>query len=373
MKYCLVTMMYCCLIKNTFSQTTYLLVGTYNNKDSTNAIYSYLYNTTTGVAISAGSIPGNNASYLTVNANKKKIYAVSENANTQGNGGGIVALALDEKTGALSINNNIPSNGNHPCYITTTNNGKYAIVGNYSTGNFSTVSIKDNGLLYKTVQTIQHTGNSTDTTRQKSPHVHTTVLSRNNKKLYVADLGTDYLYQYKYNPNKGTVKLQYSVKSPAGSGPRHLAISSNNSYLYLLHEISGTIITYNIKRKKILPLQAISTMPVGNTQFASSADIHIHPNGKFLYATNRGKNNTIASYSVDEKTGLLTLINIQPTGGLTPRNFSISPNGKYVLVAHQNSNTITTFTCDNTTGLLTLINLVITVTKPVCLQWLTIN
>ncbi len=361
----------CLLNLAAYAQSPYLLIGTYDSPKS-EGIYVYSFNPTDGSAKEISHINISNPSFITVSPNKKYVYAVNENADKNLKGGEVSSFAFNQKNGTLNFLNKQSSQGNHPCYITIDSKGKWVIAGNYSSGNFAILPVDKNGLLGNATQVIQHVGKGPDSTRQKSPHVHATVLSKNNKKLFVTDLGTDKLMSYDFNLKTGNVNpsIQPFVSTEPGSGPRHIDISNNGKYIYLLKEMTGSLSVFSNTKNELKLVQTISTLPVGYTGAAGSADIHISPDGKFLYASNRAASNTVAIFQINQNNGQVNLIGHQSTLGLTPRNFNFDPSGKFLLVANQNSDEIVVFKRDIQSGLLKDTGNRINVGKPVCIKWL---
>ena len=211
--------------------------------------------------------------------------------------------------------------------------------------------------------------------RQSKPHVHCTILSADNRFLFVADLGIDKVMIYAFDAITGKLapaKIPFA-KVMDGSGPRHFTFHPNNKYAYLIEELSGNVVTYQYNNGSLKNIQQISSMPANDTSFAGSADIHVSPDGKFLYASNRGTSNTIAIFKINQQTGKLTLVAHQSTLGQTPRNFNFDPTGNFLLVANQNSDEVVVFKRDKLTGLLTDSGNRIGVGKPVCLKWIPVN
>ena len=356
---------------NGFCQKQILLIGTYDSPKS-EGIYVFEFNGLDGSVKELSHVKTSNSSYIAISPNKKYVYAVNENANITGKGGSVTSFLFDKKSGNLKKINTQSSQGNHPCYISVDKTGKWIVTGNYSSGNFAVLPVNKNGELQPASQIIQHYGKSIDTARQNSPHVHTTVISKNNKSLYVTDLGTDKIMIYGFDGKTGKVTASSPefILTPAGSGPRHLDISPDNMFLYVLQEMSGNIVLYSLKNKSFNELQTISNLPANFKGAAGSADIHISPDGNFLYASNRGQLNTIVIYKINKITGHITFVSLQSTLGLGPRNFNFDLSGKYLLVANQNSNEVVIFKRNIKTGLLSDTGNRISVGKPVCLKWL---
>lgn len=353
--------------------TDYLLLGTYTNAGSY-GMYVASFNRTTGRLQMVDSIKASNPSFLTVSPNKNYVYAVNEDAANTAPKGTVSSYAFDRTTGKLRFLNQQKTMGNNPCYISIDKTGQWLFVGNYSSGNLSMLPVSSTtGMIDTAVITIQHEGSSVNKDRQKEPHVHATVLSKNNKWLLVPDLGTDQLKVYQFNKKKQTLTAatQPYVASVPGSGPRHIGFSKSGRQVYLIEELTGTIAAYRFSPKfgTLKLFQNISSLPDGFNRFAGSADIHVAPDGKFLYASNRGESNSIATFSINQKSGVLTKVSVDSVLGFTPRNFSIHPSGNFLLVANQNSNEVVVFSRNPATGLLTDTGNRLQLSRPVCLQW----
>lgn len=345
-----------------------LLVGTYTNGPST-GIYVYQFNLETGSAALIDSTKTVNPSFLAVSPNGKYVYAVNELGSDKG-GGKVTAFALDKKTRRLTAINQQPSLGDHPCYITVDRKGKWVIAGNYSSGTLAVFPIAPDGGVGPSVVSLQHQGAGTNTVRQSSPHIHATVLTPDHDYLLVPDLGIDKVMVYSFSSKSGMLKHQKtSVKLMDGSGPRHLDFHPSGKWAYVVQELSGTVTGFRYHKGKLEEQQVISMLPADYKGTATAADIHVSPDGRFLYTSNRNTSNTIAIFSIDEKTGMLTLLGHQPTKGKAPRNFNFDPSGKFLLVANQESDAIIVFQIDPKTGLLTDTNQTIKVPNPVCIKW----
>lgn len=343
----------------------FLIVGTYTSGPS-EGIYVFSFDTKTGIATKTGSVYSSNPSYITVSPDKKFLFAVNED-----DPGYVSSFSFNKSTGALTLVNKQPSNGAHPCYITIDKSGKWILTGNYSGGNFSLIPVNKKGELGTPKQTIEHEGSSVDEARQEKPHVHATVLSPDNKFLFVPDLGIDKLMIYAFDGKKGTLKpaqAPYEMTEP-GSGPRHFDFHPNGKYAYLMEELSGSISVYAYdKNGRLSLLQNHSALPHDYLGPIGSADIHVSPDGKFLYSSNRGESNTIAVFAI-KKDGKIWPVSHQATMGKKPRNFNFDPSGNFLLVANQDSNEIVVFKRDKESGLLSDTGRRISVPSPVCIKW----
>ncbi len=352
-----------------YSQEYFLITGTYTAQKS-EGIYVFKFNTQTVDYNPVSSIRSSNPSFLALSPNQTMLYAVNENADSINaiGGGTISSYHFDKGSGQLHFINQQLSGGNHPCFISTDQSGRWLFAGNYSSGTIGLLPIKPDGSLDSLRQIIKHTGSGPNSKRQSAAHVHATRMMANNY-LYVPDLGIDQVRIYHFNKKKGQLSFTSAAQSNPGSGPRHIDFSSDQHFAYLMEEMSGTVTCYKIKRGQLSFQQRIDALPAGFQGVRGGADIHVSPNGKFLYCSNRGESNSISIFSIHPQNGQLKLIGNQSTLGKTPRNFSISPDGQLLLVANQQSDEIVIFKIDAETGLLSFTGKKITVPNPVCLVW----
>jgi 6-phosphogluconolactonase len=351
----------------------HLLIGTYSNADKTNGIHVYRFNSETGeFSTSLPATVQSNASYLAISKDRKNLYAVSESG--QGNGS-VNAYALDAASGKLTFLNSVNSQGDHPCYVSVDDQKKFVFIGNYSGGNLLSVPVNTDGSLRQDVQNIKHEGNSVVKDRQDKPHVHSVVLSPDQKYLMVPDLGADKVFQYRVDvtkPQALTPAASPFAAVKAGGGPRHLTFHPNGKYAYLILELEAGVAVFDYKDGNLTHKQTITMIKPGFTGGVSAADIHISPDGKFLYASNRKDANEIAIFSIG-KDGTLKSVGHQSVLGQIPRNFAIDPTGNFLLSANQNSNDVVIFKRDSKTGLLTPTGTKISIEKPVCLKFVEIS
>ncbi len=370
-KFLLSVFLFLCGVTARAQQQSYLITGTYTSGKS-EGIYVYQFNSNDGSAKAVSSVKISNPSFVAVSPNEKFVYSVEEDAAKNGKEGEITAFSFNKETGKLSLLNRQPSAGDHPCYVSTDKTGRWVAAGNYTSGSLSILPVQADGSLGVATTVVKHEGSGFNKARQVSPHVHCTFFSPDNLFLFVPDLGIDKVMIYAFDETTGklTAAKQPFAELVPGSGPRHISFHPSNKYAYLMQELSGTVTTFKYKKGKLKSRQIISSMPAGDTSFAGSADIHVSPDGKFLYASNRAESNTIAIFSINQKNGKLSLISHQSTLGKTPRNFNFDPTGNFLLVANQNSDAIVIFKIDKQTGLLTDTNNRIDVGKPVCLKWI---
>jgi len=353
------------------AQEYYLFVGTYTTGKS-KGIYVFKFNAANGEASWVSNTDScTNPSFLAVAPNGKHIYAVNETGRDKP--GRVSAFSFDKTSGKLGLINQQLSGGDDPCFITTDQSGKWAIVGNYSGGNLSAFPINSNGSISPYSQLIQHTGSSANKQRQEKAHVHSTFFAPDNQYVLVPDLGMDKVMAYQFNPASQKpltpAAKPFTTVAP-GSGPRHLAFHPNKKYAYLIEEMSGAVTAYNYQNGTLNSIQTIATHPADFTGQPGSADIHVSPDGKFLYASNRGSENNLAIFSIDQANGKLAGKGYQAIPGEQPRNFIIDPTGNYLLVANQRTNNIVIYKRDKQTGLLQQTLQQVEVPNPVCLQLL---
>nr|WP_294994843.1 lactonase family protein [uncultured Sediminibacterium sp.] len=364
-----------CLFSFTvLAQDHYLFVGTYTSGKS-KGIYVFRFNSQNGeVQWVSSTDSATNPSFLAVSPDGSKLYSVNETGGDQP--GYLSSYDFDQATGQLYYINSQPSGGDHPCFVSVDKTGKWVIVGNYTGGNLAALPLDKEGGLLPYAQLIQHTGSSVDKTRQTKPHVHATFFSPDDKYILAPDLGTDKVMLYQFNPTqKKPLKpaaMPFAASAP-GSGPRHLDFHPNQRFVYVLEELSGTIKAYRYNNGFMTGIQTIATHPADYTGQPGSADIHVSPDGKFLYASNRGDENNLAIFAIDPQTGKLTAKGYQAVPGAGPRNFIIAPNGNFILVANQKTNNIVVYKVDKATGMLQQLLRQVEVPNPVCLKLLPVQ
>jgi len=341
-----------------------LIVGTYTAPGKSEGIYSYDFEGATGNTSLKNITKGiANPSYLAISPDKKYAYAVNE----IGDKSSVSAFKYEAKSGKLTFLNKVDSHGADPCFIIS--DAQNVLVANYSGGSLAVFSRNADGSLSEAMQVIKHTGKSiAPKGRQESAHVHMVKFTPDHKYLVVNDLGEDQTYIYNYNPTgKNQTLVEKSViKTNAGTGPRHIVFSPNGKFAYLVHEFNGSITTFDYKEGMLTKTQEIDTTPKDFKGAVDAADIHVSEDGKFLYETNRGDANSISAFAI-LPTGKLQLIETLSTLGKGPRNFTIDPSGKFLLVGHQYTNNVVIFNRDTKTGKLKDSGKRINVGAPVCL------
>lgn len=353
-----------------FSQNFYLFVGTYTKGNNSKGIYVYQFNAASGEAKLVSTVATENPSYLAVAPGEKFVYAVNETGKAEP--GAVSAFAFDKTSGQLKFLNKQASGGDDPCYISIDAHRKWAMVANYSGGNLSALPIHADGTLGALTQLIQHTGTGPNKVRQEKAHVHSVTFTPDGKYLIAADLGLDKLSIYRFNAAAATQPLTAPRDSAQsiepGAGPRHISFYPGKPYVYLMTEMGGSVDAFHYANGRFKQLQHISSLPDGFKGDIGSADIHVAPKGKFLYASNRGDANSLAIYSIDTASGKLTKKGFESAQGKTPRNFIIDPTGHWLLVANQRSDNVVIFHIDPATGLLKATGRQLSIPAPVCLK-----
>ena len=354
-----------------------IYVGTYTSGTSkSQGIYYYRFNKKTGELTPKNYILGVvDPSFLVVEKNRKFLYSVNETLEYEGKKSGAVSsFAIDQKTGELTLLNKQPSLGGAPCHLSLSTNGRFLLVANYVGGNIAVLPIGPDGRLGEAVNSKTHTGSGPNKDRQESAHAHSITLDRNDRFAVACDLGADKVFIYKFNKRTGKLtpnSSQAFFSARPGAGPRHFAFHSNGRNAFVINELhsSVTSLAYDERRGVLNEIHTTSTLPHNWVGENTCADIHISPNGRFVYGSNRG-HDSIVCFSLDDPTGKLSLVAHTPTGGRTPRNFAIDPTGNFLLAANQNSDSICTFQIDPRSGRLTQIGNSISIPSPVCVRFL---
>jgi 6-phosphogluconolactonase len=349
-------------------------VGTYTGKGS-KGIYRLDLDLATGklsnLELAAEST---NPSFLAINPSERAVYAVNEIDNFGGKkAGAISAFAIDARTGNLTNINQQTSGGPGPCHLIVDKSGKRVLCANYGGGSVEVIPIDLRGRLVEPSSFVQHKGKSADPARQEGPHGHSINVDAANRFAVVCDLGLDKVLVYRFDPEKGTLTPNdppgYDCKP--GSGPRHFAFHPDGKHAYAINELACTITAFDYDADKgvLKEIQAISTLPEGvkKEKNYSTAEVQVHPSGKFLYGSNRG-HNTIAAFAIDADTGKLTLVGHQGKGIKTPRGFGMDPTGTFMLVGNQDGGSVVEFRIDPKTGELKETGITAEIDSPVCVK-----
>jgi 6-phosphogluconolactonase len=310
-------------------------------------------------------------SFLAIHPNNKYLYAVNEK-----NDGSVTAFSIDAKSGKLSQLNDQPSHGGGPCHVIVDETGNIVMIANYGAGSIAAYPVQKDGSLGEATAKIQHQGSSVDPRRQKGPHAHYITTDPSNRYALVCDLGLDKVLIYRFDPAKGSLVANdpaFGSLKPA-AGPRHLAFHPKSDFAYVNNEMNSTLTVFRFDKKRgaLEELQTVSTLPADFKGNNSTAEIEVHPSGKFVYVSNRG-HDSVAGYSIDSKSGKVTLIEHESTQGKTPRNFAIDPTGDFLLAENQGSHSIVVFRIDDKTGQLQPTGEKAEVGSPVCIKFVRVK
>ena len=353
----------------------WVFFGTYTGKES-KGIYRSEIDLATG-KLSRPQLAAEVASpsFLAIHPTNKYWDAVGAVDNFAGKkAGAVYAFSLDASTGELKLLNRQSSGGAGPCHLVVDRAGKNVLVANYGGGSVACLPIKPDGTLSPASSFIQNGGNGSNPQRQEGPHAHSINVDAGNRFAVEADLGLDKLLVYRLDADSGklTLNAPATVSTADGAGPRHFAFHPNGRFAYVINEMASTInaIRYDAEHGKLEIVQTISTLPGGYKGDTTTAEVQVHPSGKFVYGSNRG-HDSIAVFKVNPDDGTLSLVGHQAAGIKTPRNFGIDSTGKFMLVANQGSNSVIVFTIDADTGKLKPTGEKIEVGTPVCVKFVT--
>lgn len=357
---------------------TILYVGTFtghrpNGRGKSEGIYVYRLDNASGKMTPLQTVNTINPSFVALAPDGRNLYAVNAVPEIDGHPGGAVsAFAVDPADGMLQPLNRQSAHGAGPCHVSVDRTGRCVLTACYGGGSIAALPRLADGSLAPAVTAIQHVGGARVVAdRQDTPHAHSINLDPSQRFALVCDLGLDEVLIYRLDASEARLvpnEHQPAAKLPAGSGPRHLAFHPSGAYAYVINELGSTMTSfaYNAERGTLTELQTISTLPAGFAGENACADVHVHPNGRFLYGSNRF-HDSIVIYAIDERSGKLSLIGHESTRGKTPRNFMIDSSGTLMLVANQDSDDIFAFRIDPDSGRITLLDKVAEVPTPVCL------
>ena len=352
-----------------------LYVGTYTAGTRSEGIYLVRMDRRSGQLRRVGSVDaGANPSFLALHPDGRVLYAVNELEQYNGRPTGAVsAFTIARDTGTLTRLNEQPSEGGAPCYVSVDRSGSVVLVANYAGGSVALLRIQPDGALTPAGQVVQHAGTGPNAERQAAPHAHCILADPSNRFALAADLGADRVFVYRLAV--GGKSLQHVDGGDAvmhrGAGPRHIAFHPTLPLVFVANELDSTVATlrFDAERGALSPRDTLSTVPAAWTGTNYPADIHVAASGRTLYLSNRG-HNSIAVFSVAESTGALVLAQVVSTEGDWPRNFSMDPTGRWLLVANQRSDSVVVFGRDPDNGRLTSTRQRIAIPSPVCLRFL---
>ncbi len=349
-----------------------VFVGTYteHEKSRSRGIYVFRMDPASGELAFDRAVEGLvNPSFLSLHPVQNFLYAVNEVQQFAGKQeGGVSALSIgSDAPGVLSTQ---PSHGTDPCYISIERTGRFALVANYSSGSVAMFPLQVNGQLGSATDVVQHSGSSIHPERQTGPHAHCILPDPDNRFAIAVDLGLDKLLVYEMVPDRGKLRRHNEVNVQAGAGPRHLTFHPGGKYAYLINELNATLIgySYHAETGSFEELQTVPALPHDFTGENLCADIHVSPDGRHVYASNRG-HDSIVCFAIDQDSGKLSYRGHSSTGGKEPRNFAIDPTGTFLLAANQKSHTIVTFRIDEESGELSRTGYEAKVSMPVCVQF----
>jgi 6-phosphogluconolactonase (cycloisomerase 2 family) len=326
------------------------LIGTYT--DSPIQGISHLYFSPSENILTVETIAGGiaNPSFVIASKDGKRVFSLEEESGTSG--GQLLSFERNPEDNSMTLIDQKKSGGDHPCHISISPNEDYVILGNYTGGSLSVFKVSSDGMLSH-AQTIQHKGKSVNRDRQLSSHVHSTTFDPEGKRVLVADLGTDKIYVYDFDPSQ-TEPLKLAGEFPVtpGDGPRHLTFSADGREVLVVQEMAAVMEVFSYENGVLTPKQRLSLLSEGFEGKVGAAEIRLSPDGKQVYVSNRGDANTISVFGKRPSGEYVPVQNIA-SGGLMPRNFNLTSDGKYLLVAHQASNDIVIFERDSFTGKLT--------------------
>lgn len=332
---------------------TYLFIGSYTEGEIDTGLYLYEFNPKSGALNEVNRIDSIiNPSFLSLSSDGKFLYACTETKMQQN--GSLSAFAINAKTGKLTFLNKASTKGKNPVHVSVHKSNKFVVVSNYTDAGIMLYSIQKDGSIHALEQEIhfEETGSNIIKKRQLKAHLHAAIFSPCGKFLFVPDLGTDNIRVFYFKAAKAKLEAFDLIKTSPGSGPRHFVFHPNKKYAYCIEELSGTVSSYAYKKGKLQLIDSDFSYSKQQASYGSS-DIHISPDGKFLYASNRWyEENTISIFKINLKDGTLQLLKHQATFGDHPRSFVLSPDGKFLIVANQATGNIVVFKRDEQSGLL---------------------
>ena len=349
-----------------------IYVGTYTGPGKAEGIYAYRFDPQSGAMTHAHTITGvENPSFLALDRTQRYLYAVEETSEYQGEqSGAISAFVVDQPTGNLTFLNRQRTRGTAPCFVSLDHSGRFALVANYGSGSVASFAIQPDGSL-READFVQHQGGSTNPRRQEGPHGHSIQPTPDGAYVIACDLGLDRVLTYTLDEagRLAPHTTPYAQVS-SGAGPRHASFHPNGRLVYVNNEIDSTVsvFAYDAARGAMQIVQTVSSLPddvYGPDIRNSTAQVLVHPNGRYVYVSNRG-HDSIAVFAIDEPHGRVRSLGHQSTLGKTPRNFTIDPTGRWLVAANQSSNTLVSFRISDGTDTLTPSGHTADVPAPVC-------
>ena len=362
------------------SNATLVYVGTYTGAKSKGIYFFRLKTENLEVSQNITLVPLGiaaetpNPSFFELDLKRRRLFTVNELDEFEGKPGGAVsAFSIDPKTGLLTLLNRRASMGAGPCHIVADKENRNVLVANYGSGSVAVLPVHADGTLGAASDVVQHSGRSVDPDRQKGPHAHCVTLDRANRFAFVCDLGLDRILAYRFDAAQGTLTPHtppFAAVRP-GAGPRHMVFRPDERFAYVANELASTVgvFAYDANAGALTPVQTISTLPAHFEGANTTAEIDVHPSGRWLYVSNRG-HNSVVLFNVDRDKGTLTWVEEQMTGGSNPRHFGIEPSGRHVAIGNQNSDTILVARIDPGNGRLKPSGVFASAPSPICMKFL---
>jgi 6-phosphogluconolactonase len=348
--------------------------GTYTGKTSQGVYVSRLNRASGSLSAPQLAAATPNPSFLAVHPARLFLYAVNEVSTFDGRpGGSVSAFAIDRASGTLTLLNRQSSAGADPAHLVVDRSGRHVLVANYSGMTVAALPIDGGGRLKPPTAIKLHEGSSVNRERQREPHPHGIAVDRANRFAYVTDLGLDKILIYRFDAERGSLDAASPAFAPVqpGSGPRHIAIHPGGRFAYVINEMACTISTFSVDPASggLREVETVSTLPAGQAVAgASTAEIAVHPSGRFLFGSNRG-HDSIAVFAIDASSGKLSLVEHEPTQGRTPRGFAIEPGGAFLIVGNQRSDSVVVLRIDPATGALAATGHSVAVGSPVSVEF----
>ncbi len=354
------------------ASTMPVYIGTYTDDSSSQGIYALRFDPANGtMSEPILAAEARNPTFLALHPDKQHLYAAGELLPpAEPKTGGITAFAIDATTGKLALLNQQPTGGGGTTHLVVDATGRMVIAANYGSGYVCALPVESDGRVGARSAFFQLTGPlGPNKDRQDKPHAHSVTLSPDNRFAFVCDLGLDRVFSYRIDPAHATLTPNEPafVSTPPGVGPRHSKFSADGRFFYVINEMGGSVsvFAYDAAQGALTLKQTIPSLPADFHDLNTSAEIRIHPNGRFVYASNRG-HDSITVFARDAQTGLLSLVEIVPCGGKHPRNYALSPDGNWLLCANRDTNNVVVFRVDAESGRLTLTKNSVTIGRPVC-------
>jgi 6-phosphogluconolactonase len=369
----------------TYTGFTYMREGLPAGGSHSQGIYVSRFDPSTG-AVSKPELAADmvNPAFLAVHPSQRFLYVVSEDPLSLGpdfdHASYVSAFAIDPATGKLHLLNTLPTGGTSTCYLSIDKTGHYVLFANFGSSSVSVLRIQQDGSLGEQTSFMKHLGRGRDPSFQSQPHPHSIDVSPDNRFAVVSDLGVDKLFVYHFDSATGALSPDEPpfVEVESGGGPRHFVFDSTGRFGYSLKEMSGfvTVLQWDPARGALTAIQDARTLAPDFIGSNDSAEIEIHPNGKFLYESNRRSRgpstwgpDTIGVFSIDPVKGTLSEVEQVEPGGTMPRNFAIDPTGAYLFAANQLTGNVVLFHVNGETGRLTAAGTVLTMDVPVCIKF----